>query len=232
MRRTLVANLRLAILYLTILMSASFLAACDNQRVHELYSGAEGQAVSVQANDTVIVTHIDAVEQETAFIGQKHTYRLPPGKHTMLVEYAAMFQLDADRHEKVTSPPIKVTFVAEPGKSYLFRHAEQATVAAAKAFAKAPSLELVSLPDNAPVAAVFEQSLPMSFLPKIRFQNTESYGFASDRVEQADQTVQSSPTQPAMTPTGTPPVLDTMKALWQKASPDQRAAFQDWIKTQ
>lgn len=222
MRRTLVA----------ILLSASFLAACDNQRVHELYTGADGQAVSVQANDTVIVTHIDALEQETAFIGQKHTYRLPPGKHTLLVEYAAMFQLDADRHEKVTSPPIKVTFNAEPGKSYLFRHAEQNDVEAAKAFAKAPKLELVSLPDNAPVAAVFEQSLPMSFLPKIRFQNTESYGFASDRVEQAAPAAQTTASQPAVAPSEPPPVLDTMKALWQKASPDQRAAFQNWIKTQ
>lgn len=227
MRGTLVATLRVAIL-----TSALLLTACDNHRVHELYTGAEGQAVTVQANDTVIVTHIDAMEQETAFIGQKHTYRLPPGKHTLLVEYAAMFQLDADRHEKVTSPPIKVTFDAEPGKSYLFRHAEQNSVEAAKAFAKAPKLELVTLPDNAPVAAVFEQSLPMSFLPKIRFQNTESYGFASDRLEHALPAGQAPAARPATTPSEAPPVLDTMKALWQKASPDQRAAFQDWIKTQ
>lgn len=241
MRKTLVA----------FLLSTSLLAACANQQTHELYTGPQADAITLQANDTIIVTHIDASEQETAFIGQKHTYRLAPGKHVLLVEYAAFFQLDADRHEKIKSPPIKVTFEAQPGKSYLFRHAEQSTVEAAKAFAKAPKIELIMLPEQTPVNATFEQSLPMSFLPQVRFGNTESYGFASDRLEQSQGTATASmsvpgafeaaPSAPAATgaavpgsgtETVAPPVLDSLKALWQKTSPDQRDAFLQWVKTQ
>lgn len=197
---------------LAFLLSTTLLAACDNARVHQLYNGADDQAVSLQANDTVIVTHVDATEQDTAFIGQKHTYRLAPGKHTLVVEYAAFFQIDAERHEKVVSPPIKVTFEAEPGKSYVFSHPEQKTLDAAQAFAKSPTLAVLLLPDMAPVKASFEQSLPTRFLPAVRFENTESYGFASEKPAAA--------------------VLESLKAQWQQATPEQRDNFLKWVDKQ
>lgn len=240
------------------LLSTGLLAACDNQRIHELYAGPQDQVSSVEANDTVLVTHVDAVEQDAAFIGQKHTYHLSPGKHVMVVEYGAMFQLDADRHEKLVSPPIKVTFTAIPGKTYAFKHAEQKTVEEARVFAKSPHIELVQLPENTPVNAEFEQSLPTRFLPAIRFENTDSYGFASDRaaltpttapvaaVTTAAVAVPSNATAPVATnavPTSKDVIstatastadspLESLKNAWQKASPDQRKAFQEWLKNQ
>lgn len=229
MRRSLIA----------VMLTAALLSACDNLRVHDLYNGPQDQVVSVQANDTVIVTYIDAIEQDTAFIGQKHLYHLAPGRHTLVVEYAALFQIDADRHEKVSSSPIKVTFEAQPGKAYLFRHAEQKTLEDAKRFAKAPTLEIVAMPENTLVPATFEQSLPTRLLPAIRFENTEAYGFASDRAAMTPSAVAvpapasapvALPVAPGVTGNNTAPVVETMKKLWEKATPDQRNAFQEWIK--
>lgn len=217
-----------------VLLCVSWLVAgCDNQRVHELYQGAPDQAVYVEANDTVLVTHIDAEEQDAAFIGQKNRYRLAPGKHILVVEYAALFQIDADRHEKLVSPPIKVTFDAQPGQTYRFRHAEQKTLEQARKFAKFPVLELVSVPDNTLVNATFEKSLPTRFLPKLKFENTESYSFASDQAAMA-------PVVPATPAAGSAPesstasdiTLESLKRLWQQATPEQRGAFQEWLKNQ
>lgn len=222
---------------LAVVFCASLLtAACDNQRVHELYNGAPEQAVFVEANDTVLVTHIDAEEQDSAFIGQKNRYRLAPGKHVFVVEYAALFQLDADRHEKVTSPPIKVTFEAKAGETYRFRHAEQKTVDEARAFAKSPTLELVALPANTVVNATFEKSLPTRFLPKLKFENTESYGFASDQAAMAP-TVPAAPPAAVASPDSnasdaSDATLDSLKGLWLKATPQQQGQFREWLKNQ
>ncbi len=220
-----------------VIICASLLSAgCDNQRVHELYQGSPEQAVFVEANDTVLVSHIDAEEQDTAFIGQKNRYRLAPGTHTLVVEYAALFQIDADRHEKLTSPPVKVTFDAKPGKTYRFRHAEQKTLEEAQAFAKSPTLELVTLPDNTVVDATFEKSLPSRFLPKLKFENSESYGFVSEQHAEAPRSGNSTAviagTGVAEHAVTTDVTLESLKSLWQKATPEQRGAFLEWSKNQ
>lgn len=213
------------------LLGSVVLTACDSQRVHDLYAGADAQAANVQANDTVLVTNIDASEQDASFIGQQHTYQLAPGKHTLIVEYAALFQIDADRHEKVKSSPIKVVFEAEAGKTYLFRHPLQKTVESAQAFAHSPTLELVELPDQRLVNASFEKSIPTRFLPSVRFENTEAYGFASDSAANAAPNANSPPasnTSPAQ-PTDT---VAELKSSWHKATSEQRKAFLDWLKQQ
>jgi uncharacterized protein YccT (UPF0319 family) len=219
-----------------VIFCASLLSAgCDNQRVHELYRGSPEQAVFVEANDTVLVSHIDAEEQDTAFIGQKNRYRLAPGTHTMVVEYAALFQIDADRHEKLTSPPVKVTFEAKPGHTYRFRHVEQKTLEEARAFAKSPTLELVALPDNTVVNATFEKSLPTRFLPKVAFENSESYGFVSEQKSMATPGASSAAVTPVSGETAVVPgsgTLESLKNLWEKATPEQRGAFREWLKKQ
>lgn len=213
------------------LLGSVMLAACDSQRVHDLYTGADAQAANVQANDTVLVTHIDATEQDTAFIGQQHTYQLAPGKHTLIVEYAALFQIDADRHEKLKSAPIKVVFEAEPGKTYLFRHPLQKTLESAQAFAHSPTLELVELPEQRQVKASFEKSLPTRFLPSVRFENTEAYGFASDSAANAAPGGATQPASSSSLAQPPDPIVE-LKAAWRNATVEQQKAFLDWLKQQ
>ncbi|CBL46421.1 Hypothetical protein HDN1F_28380 [gamma proteobacterium HdN1] len=223
--------------------AALLISGCSSVQRHVAYDGPQNQQVNVEANDTVLVNYIDAVEQGTVFIGQKHTYVVAPGPHVFVIRYGAMFQVDADNHEKLLSAPVKVTFDAVAGKRYRFEHAPQNTLDQARAFARAPQFSLIQLPENTSVAASFEQSLPARLLPNISLNKEGGYVFASEQTALAP--APASVTAPALAPAtlisgkltdgndmqgGN--ALNTLKRSWLRANQQERQVFMEWLEAQ
>lgn len=197
------------------------LSACATERLHSIYQGPSQNAVSLQANDTVIVTWLDGEEQSPAFIGQKHEFVIAPGKHVAIIEYRDIFDVGADNHEKVQSNPIKVTFEGRAGAHYRFDHAPYKTLESARKFAEAPVIVIVDAASGAPVNASFEKSVPASFISKLKFEGEEAKVFVSDQIVRD----QGSAALPALKEDSGSSGLQTLQKAWAGASDSERKHF-------
>lgn len=210
-----------------LLLCSLLFAGCASGRHHKLYEGDAAQAAHIDSFETVLIKYIDDEDMGVGFIGQKHVYDIQAGQHTLLVEYSDIFDVDADNHEKVVSRPAKITFLAEAGKRYQVQHEPQKRLNHAKAFAEKPEFWVVELPGETRVPSTVELSRPREFLAGLKFENTPTYEFASDKV------VAAAPAG-AATAAGAAAASDTthLKMLqysWQNASAAERDAFLRWI---
>ena len=196
--------------------------ACASGRHHKLYEGDPAQAAHIYSFETVLIKYIDNEDMGVGFIGQKHVYDIPAGQHTLLVEYSDIFDVDADNHEKVVSRPVKITFMAEAGKRYQVQHEPQKRLNHAKSFAEKPDFRVVELPGETRVPVTVELSRPREFLAGLKFENTPTYEFASDKVAAA------APAGQAVTGSESSH-LKMLQYSWQNATAAERDAFLRWI---
>lgn len=220
-----------------LLLCSLVLAACASGRHHKLYEGDPAQAAHIESFATVLIKYIDNEDMGIGFIGQKHVYDIPAGQHTLLVEYSDIFDVDADNHEKVVSRPVKITFVAEAGKRYQVQHEPQKRLNHAKSFAENPDFWVVELPGETRVPVTVELSRPREFLAGLKFENTPTYEFASDKVQAAAPVAVAGAAGVAVAaPAGQAaagaetPHLKMLQYSWQNASAAERDAFLRWIK--
>lgn len=212
---------------LVLVLLALIVSGCAANRHHKLYEGDPALRAQIQSFDTVLIKYIDDEDMGMSFIGQKQTYDIKAGQHTLLVEYSDLFQVDADQHEKIVSRPAKVTFIAEPGKQYQLQHAPQKRLDNARAFAEKPEFWVVELGSGDRVAAEVELSRPRSFLQGLKVQSAPEYVFVSDAATPA-----AAQAVPAVDQSGTAsqPHLEMLKFSWQNASASERQAFLEWIQ--
>lgn len=217
---------------LVLVLLALIVSGCAANRHHKLYEGDPALRAQIQSFDTVLIKYIDDEDMGMSFIGQKQTYDIKAGQHTLLVEYSDLFQVDADQHEKIVSRPAKVTFIAEAGKQYQIQHAPQKRLDNGRAFAEKPEFWVVELASGDRVAAEVELSRPRSFLQGLKFENTPSYEFASDGVKPSATVVSASDTGSVTPATATmePTTLQMLQYSWKNASAQEKAAFLDWIE--
>ena len=206
---------------------ALLVSGCSTMREHKLYQGDPSQAARIVSYDTVLINYVDDEDMGVSFIGQHQTYDIKAGKHVLLVEYADMFDVGADDHEKVVSRPAKITFVAEPGKQYQVRHPEHKKLEDAKQFAEEPAFWMVDLATGARIDTQVELSRPRSFFEGLKLQNKPEYQFASDQVNQpaaAPVAAQSN------VPAGDLTNLKMLQYSWKNATEQERTVFLEWIK--
>lgn len=222
-----------------LLLCSLVFTACASGRHHKLYEGDPAQAAHIDSFETVLIKYIDNEDMGVGFIGQKHVYDIQAGQHTLLVEYSDIFDVDADNHEKVVSRPVKITFVAEAGKRYQVQHEPQKRLNHAKSFAEKPDFRVVELPGGTRVPVTVELSRPREFLAGLKFENTPTYEFASDKVHAAAPAgaavVAGAAGVAAAAPAGQAapgteaPHLKMLQYSWQNASAAERDAFLKWI---
>lgn len=212
---------------LVLVLLALIVSGCASNRHHKLYEGDPALRAQIQSFDTVLIKYIDDEDMGMSFIGQKQTYDIKAGQHTLLVEYSDLFQIDSDQHEKIVSRPAKVTFIAEAGKQYQIQHAPQKRLDNARAFAEKPEFWVVELASGDRVAAEVELSRPRSFLQGLKAMNAPEYVFVSDAATPA-----AAQTVPAVgdSTTASQPHLEMLKFSWQNASASERQAFLEWIQ--
>lgn len=222
-----------------LLLSVLLVASCAAGRHHKLYEGDPAQMAHIDSFDTVLIKYIDDEDMGVSFIGQKQVYDIKAGQHTLLVEYSDIFDLDADHHEKIVSRPVKITFMAEPGKRYQVQHTPQNRLNHAKAFAVKPDFWVVELPGMTRIHSTLELSRPRNFLQGLKFENTPDYEFASDAVTAAPAATAVAVTagaataatasQPAQTGNAESPHLKMLQYSWKNASQAEKEAFLKWI---
>lgn len=219
------------------------LGACSTQLTHDLHQGAPEQAVSIKSFPTVLIKSIDNEDTGFGFIGQEQQYTLSPGQHTLIFEYADLWDLSADEHDKVVSPRVKLVFSAEAGKTYQIQHAKMENVQQSRAFAKRPEFQLVQLGEdgqnvNTLSAAIFEVSQPRNLLSLIKFDSERDYAFASDNGDSdskdlnaaaRDQFGEEKGGQQAAKAESEFPHLNMLKFSWQQASEAERKLFLQWL---
>ncbi len=232
------------------------LLACANQKVQVLYDGAEEEAVLIQSSDTVLIKYVDDDSVADGFIGQEIRYRVAPGKHTLIVEYSDLFDINADEFDKVVSRPAKITFQTESGKKYSVGNPKQKTLEQSKAFAENPEFIVTELGSNKTVEASVEMSRPRTFMTQIKSVAAPVYEFDSDRVSPepdsipaaTGQTGQAAGSAAAVSaqgiavageqkgeaapvlPENIPSPLLILQQVWDRASPAEQAEFLRWIK--
>lgn len=188
-------------------------SACATQKPQNLYQGDDSFAAMIKSSATVLVKYIDNDEVNSGFIGQEPVYRVAAGQRTVMVEYSDLFEISNDEHEKVVSRPAKITFMAEPGKTYLLMNAPQKGLESARTFAEKPEFTVMDAKSGQVVAATVELSRPRTFMTSLRSAVAPVYEFESDLVpEAASQTV-----------------LENLQTLWGSASEADRDAFLQWL---
>lgn len=231
--------------------AAMLLSACSTQLTHNLYRGTPEQAVSFKSFPTILIKSIDNVDTGFGFIGQAQQYTLSPGQHTLIFEYADLWDISADEHDKIVSPRVKLVFTAEAGKTYQIQHAKMDNVEQSRAFARQPEFRLVQLGEAGNTvatlsSALFEVSQPRNLLSLIKFESEPDFAFASDvpkerkvmkevqvgagdgaeTVTQPGKVISNQ--QPA-SPVSDLPHLNMLKFSWQQASEAERNLFLQWL---
>lgn len=73
---------------------------------------------------------------------------LQPGRQQLIIEYEAVWELNADDHDRVVSEPMSVTFTAAAGRHYLLRYPEPGSVKEATAYARQPVVTIIDSDTN------------------------------------------------------------------------------------
>ena len=208
-----------------IVAGAVLLSACVGIRHHKLYEGDPAHTAYIDSFDTVLIDYVDNDNMGTSFIGQKHTYDIKAGQHTLLVKYSDIFDTGSGEHDIVESRPAKITFVAEPGKHYQIRNPVEKKLQDAKKLEQKPEFWVVELSTGKRIPATVEMSRPRSFFEGLKMQNKPAYEFASDRVQPAEGDAGNGTAAADMSN------LQRLQQSWSGASQDERDAFLKWIKT-
>lgn len=200
-----------------------------------LYDGVVADAATIKSSETVLFNYIDNRDLGLSFVGQEKEYGVLPGRHSLIVEYADFWSLSNGDDEKVSSRPVKVTFVAKPRQHYQVRHEEVATFEQSKIFAKKPEFTVYNTTTGEVVDAGYELSAPRSFIPKIKFESTPDYVFVGKQ-ENREMDIAGNGkknTTLAAVVQGSknvkPGVVNVLKQHWQAASAEERAIFLQWI---
>ncbi|MBV1921195.1 MAG: DUF2057 domain-containing protein [Pseudomonadales bacterium] len=190
---------------------------------HKLYDGEVAGAVTILSSPTVQVTYIDNRDMGYSFVGQEKEFSVLPGEHTLIIEYADFWSPATGDDEKLVSPPVKLTFIAEPSQTYQILHEPLLTLESSQDFAKTPLFFVENVVTKSVVDAVFDVSAPKSFVPKFKFETTPEYEFASDNV--VAESVEKIDV-PARTDAGR---VSRLQQLWGGATQDEKTAFLQWI---
>ena len=136
---------------------------------------------------------------------------LLPGTHQFLFMYDDIWDLTGEEHERVKSKPISLTINASAGQEYKIKFKKPENVNEARSYAKHPSIEIYNISTNTAMAANIEYNIyTESFFSKL---------FGITRPANNNQT-DSGQTNDA---------LNMLKYWWEKASDNQRKAFQEWV---
>lgn len=197
-------------------LAATVLAGCSSTGGPlQTYAGAArppSDVVLVDVPEEIEVMAIDGHEPPPSFLKSRVQLALLPGEHVFSLRYVELFQLNADEHDVVRSKQAALRFTAVAGSHFRLQIPKQASVAAAREFAKAPQFSLSSLDGK----AVAESTA------------VRSYAEAS-LVDTISQAFESATQGETAKPAGN---LELLQDVWTRSSVDEKNAFRRWLETQ
>lgn len=227
-------SLRLIPLVLCVL----FLSACARSPVVQLYDGpakSDSQVLTVRVPSEIEVFTINGKEVDgvnTFFATDFKELKFTPGRYEILAYYKELWQLDADNHEIVKTNPANFIVDGKAGEKWQLDYDKPANVEEARALEDTFTGWTVNTATGEKVAATESNLiLKRGFLAPITGEEVSTA--ASQNI--APQ--QSATPAPAATASASPQAapapaasyLDTLKAQWKQATPEERREFLQWI---
>ncbi|EKF75523.1 hypothetical protein A11A3_04164 [Alcanivorax hongdengensis A-11-3] len=223
---------------LILFLCALTLAACARSPVVKLYDGpdkADSQLLTVRVPTELEVFTINGkqVDGANTFFATGHKdLKLAPGRYEILAYYKELFQLDADNHEIIKTNPANFIVDGKAGETYQLGFKKPQDVDEARAMEDNFSGWTENLATGDKVAA--EKSgliLKRGFLAPITGEAVETADTATSS-SVAPQAAAAAATGGAAASQSAPAAgsyLDTLKAQWNQATPEERRQFLQWI---
>ena len=184
--------------------------------LHTLTFAADASG-TLQAPEILQIMTIDGEEPPGSFLGSRNLSRpLPAGEHVLSVRYNQLFNLGADDHDILKSPPVAFRFTVEPGKTYQLQVNPPKHYEDAKIFAKNPQIRLITVETGKSQDGIIIKSLGQASLV--------------DTIGKAFQSATGEGNE-ASTATTTTNLLQLQQS-WLSASPAERQAFAAWLAAQ
>ncbi len=229
----------LSLRFIPVVLCALFLSACARSPVVQLYDGptkSDSQVLTVRVPSEIEVFTINGKEVDgvnTFFATDFKELKFTPGRYEILAYYKELWQLDADNHEIVKSNPANFIVDGKAGEKWQLGYEKPQDVEEARALEDTFSGWALNTASGEKVAA--KESgliLKRGFLAPITGEEVSSA--AADSVApQQTATPAPAPSTPAPATQATPApagsYLDTLKAQWKQATPQERREFLQWI---
>lgn len=240
---------------LVLILGSVLLLACARNPVVQLYDGAakpdtEVLTVRIPSDLEVLTINGQEVEGVNSFFSSGFKdLKLTPGRYEILAYYKRLWDLNADNHEVLRSDPARFTVNGNAGEFYRLTFDRPEDVEQARLLVEDFSgrVENVATGENLPsepsglvlergllaplTGTKVEQASSQAVAPR-NGGGTEKPAFA----EPAKVTTVAPADQPAASPapTSSPTAagasyLDTLKAQWNQATPQERREFLQWI---
>lgn len=206
------------------------LCACARSPVVQLYDGpaqSDNNIVTVRIPSQLEVFTINGEEVDgvnTFFASDYKDVKLTPGRYEILAYYKELWQLDADNHEIVKTNPANFVVDGKPGDMWVLGYEQPGDVDAARAMEDNFSGWSENAVTGEKVAA--EKSkliLKRGFLAPVTGEEVAAP--ASNTVAP----LATSTAAEAVAPEAAASYLDTLKAQWNQATPEERREFLQWI---
>lgn len=210
-----------------IVLLSLLVAACSTSPVVKLYDGADrpaGELLTVRVPVELEILSINDRRIEgasTLFAYGHRDLQLLPGQYRIVAYYKNLFQLDADQHEIIKSDPALFTVNGNAGEVVALAFEKPADVAAAREMAKHFDGWTENLSSGERIASK----------PSGLILNQGFIGLASQAAPAATASAASvAPEQPPGSDSAVnTDILESLKANWQQASPEERREFLLWM---
>ena len=233
----------LSLRLISVVLCALFLSACARSPVVQLYDGpakADSQVLTVSVPSEIEVFTINGKEVDgvnTFFATDFKELKFAPGRYEILAYYKELWQLDADNHEIVKSNPANFVIDGKAGEKWQLDYDKPANVEEGRALEDTFTGWALNTATGEKVAAQESNLiLKRGFLAPITGEEVSTAASASVAPQQAvaPAPATSAPAPapaaqaaPAPAPAGS--YLDTLKAQWKQATPEERREFLQWI---
>lgn len=221
-----------------LMVSVCLLSACNRSPVVQLYEGAPragDQVLTVRVPSQLEVYTINgkAVEGANSFFNSGYKdLKLLPGRYEIIAYYKELWDLDADNHEVMKSDPAK--FIVEGQAGQFFRldydrpsNPEQARQLEADFSGWVENLNSGEKIPSQPSGLMLNRGIlaPLTGA-EIKAAGGES---VAPRSVVAPQGPAAAPDATSNTVAPAARYLDTLKAQWNQATPEERREFLQWI---
>ncbi len=219
------------------------LAACARSPVVQLYDGparSDSNVVTVRVPSELEVFTINGEEVEgvnTFFSTEYKDLKFAPGRYKILAYYKELWQLDADNHEIVKTNPANFVVDGKPGDMWILGFEKPQDVAQARAMEDSFH-GWVENPVSGEKVAAEESKLVLKrgFMAPITGEEVTTATTNSVAPQAAAGVTAGASAAAATEKTSSvapqaPPAsyLDTLKAQWKQATPEERREFLQWI---
>lgn len=222
----------LSLRLITLTLFALLLSACAKNPVVQLYDGpaqSDAKIVTVRIPSQLDVFTINGKEVEgvnTFFAADFKDVKLTPGRYEILAFYKELWQLDADNHEIVKTNPANFIVDGKPGELWVLGYEQPKDVDAARAMQDSFSGWSENVASGEKVAAQQSQLiLKRGFLAPVTGEELATPA-STTIAPQAATTTAAESAAPAAAAAS---YLDTLKAQWNQATPEERREFLQWI---